>query len=542
MSTVTSSDAAPAHRSWPPAQPPEPTYVHDRLNYWADANPDGEAMTYLGRTWTWAQLHERVHRAACGLRELGVARGDVVGFLDKNHPACVEISMAAGSIGAANAVVNWRMAGDEIDYVVNDSGAKVLFVGAELMPAIEAIRDRLPHVEKIITVTPDGAEGDEYEAFLAASGSCEDGPDVVEDDVCLVLYSSGTTGRPKGVMLTHRNMVSHTVLSHDGWEFGEGSKSMVAMPLFHVGGSSYVLFGTHDGFPRVMTREPAAASLAGAILAGADCTFLVPAVLAQVLQAGPDAVKLFGALKVYTYGASPMPPPLLRAAMEAWPETDFMQVYGLTEVSGVATHLLPEDHRNAEAEGHPERLLSAGRAIPGCELRIVDPSGADLPTGEAGEIWMRTPQLMKGYLNKPEATAEVITDDGWFRTGDIGHLDADGYLYVSDRLKDMIISGGENIYSPEVERVLAEHPAVLEVAIVGVPDEKWGEKVLAFVALKEGAETTGEDIIAFARERLAHYKCPKSVEVVEALPRNPTGKVLKRELRAPYWEGRNRQV
>ena len=542
MSTVTSSDAAPAHRSWPPAQPPEPTYVHDRLNYWADANPDGEAMTYLGRTWTWAQLHERVHRAACGLRELGVARGDVVGFLDKNHPACVEISMAAGSIGAANAVVNWRMAGDEIDYVVNDSGAKVLFVGAELMPAIEAIRDRLPHVEKIITVTPDGAEGDEYEAFLAASGSCEDGPDVVEDDVCLVLYSSGTTGRPKGVMLTHRNMVSHTVLSHDGWEFGEGSKSMVAMPLFHVGGSSYVLFGIHDGIPSVMTREPDAASLAGAILAGADCTFLVPAVLAQVLQAGPDAVKLFGALKVYTYGASPMPPPLLRAAMEAWPETDFMQVYGLTEVSGVATHLLPEDHRNAEAEGHPERLLSAGRAIPGCELRIVDPSGADLPTGEAGEIWMRTPQLMKGYLNKPEATAEVITDDGWFRTGDIGHLDADGYLYVSDRLKDMIISGGENIYSPEVERVLAEHPAVLEVAIVGVPDEKWGEKVLAFVALKEGAEATGEDIIAFARDRLAHYKCPKSVEVVEALPRNPTGKVLKRELRAPYWEGRNRQV
>ncbi|MEZ0579566.1 long-chain-fatty-acid--CoA ligase [Nocardioides sp. MH1] len=533
---------APHRRSWPPATPPEPTYVHDRLNYWADANPDGEAMTYLERTWTWAQLHDRVHRAACGLRELGVARGDVVGFLDKNHPACVEISMAAGSIGAANAVVNWRMAGDEVDYVVNDSGAKVLFVGAELMPTIEAIRDRLPNVERIISVTPDGAEGDEYEAFLAASGSCEDGPDVLEDDVCLILYSSGTTGHPKGVMLTHRNMVSHTVLSHDGWDFGEGNKSLVAMPLFHVGGSSYVLFGIHDGVPSVMTREPDAASLAGAILAGANCTFLVPAVLAQVLQAGPDAVKLFGALKVYTYGASPMPPPLLRAAMEAWPDTDFMQVYGLTEVSGVATHLLPEEHREAEAQGHPERLLSAGRAIPGCELRIVGSDGADLPTGEAGEIWMRTPQLMKGYLNKPEATAEVITEDGWFRTGDIGHLDADGFLYVSDRLKDMIISGGENIYSPEVERVLAEHPAVLEVAIVGVPDERWGESVKAFVALKEGADATPEEIIEYARQRLAHYKCPKSVDIVAALPRNPTGKVLKRELRAPYWEGRDRQV
>jgi acyl-CoA synthetase (AMP-forming)/AMP-acid ligase II len=272
-------------------------------------------------------------------------------------------------------------------------------------------------------------------------------------------------------------------------------------------------------------------------------TFLVPAVLAQVLQAGPDAVQLFSALRSYTYGASPMPPPLLRAAMEAWPETDFMQVYGLTEVSGVATHLLPEEHRNAEAEGHPERLLSAGRAIPGCELRIVEPgTDTDLPPGEAGEIWMRTPQLMKGYLNNPEATAEVITDDGWFRTGDIGHLDTDGFLYVSDRLKDMIISGGENIYSPEVERVLSEHPDVLEVAIVGVPDDKWGESVKAFVALKEGATTTSQEIIDYSRERLAHYKCPRSVDVVDALPRNPTGKVLKRELRAPFWAGRTSQV
>jgi acyl-CoA synthetase (AMP-forming)/AMP-acid ligase II len=466
-----------------------------------------------------------------------------VAFLDKNHPACVEISMAAGSIGAANAIVNWRMAGDEIDYVVNDSAAKVLFVGTELMPAIEAIRHRLPNVEKVITVTPDGAEGDEYEEFVASASACEDGPDVVEDDVCLILYSSGTTGHPKGVMLTHRNMVQHTMNAHDGWEFLPGDKSMVAMPLFHVGGSSYVLFGIHDGIPSVMTREPDAGSLAGAILGGANCTFLVPAVLAQVLQSGPDATKLFSALRSYTYGASPMPPPLLRAAMEAWPRTDFIQVYGLTEVSGVATHLLPDEHRNAGADGHPERLLSAGRAIPGCELRIVEPgAGADLPVGESGEIWMRTPQLMAGYLNKPDATADVITEDGWFRTGDIGHLDADGFLYVSDRLKDMIISGGENIYSPEVERVLSEHPAVMEVAIVGVPDDTWGESVKAFVAVKDGSSVTAEEIIEYSRERLAHYKCPKTVEIIAALPRNPTGKVLKRELRAPYWEGRERQV
>lgn len=536
MSTVAPSPA-------PTSQLPEPSYVDDRLAYWAEHNPDGEAMTYLGRTWTWAEWDSRVRRAAGGLRDLGIARGDVVAFLDKNHPACVEISLAAGSIGAANAVINWRMAGDEIDYVVNDSGAQVLFVGTELLPTVEAIRDRLPNVRHVVTVTPDGAEGDEYEAFLEASTPCGDGPDVVEDDVCLVLYSSGTTGHPKGVMLTHRNMVSHTINAHDGWAFGPGDKSMVSMPLFHVGGSSYVLFGIHDGVPSVMTREPDGASLAGAILAGANCTFLVPAVLAQVLQAGPDAVTLFAALKTYTYGASPMPPPLLRAAMEAWPGTDFIQVYGLTEVSGVATHLMPDEHRTAESDGHPERLLSAGRALPGMEIRIVDPgTREDLPTGEAGEIWLRSPQVMKGYLNKAEATAEVITDDGWFRTGDIGHLDADGYLFVSDRLKDMIISGGENIYSPEVERVLSEHPAVLEVAVVGVPDDTWGESVKAFVALKEGAEATEDEIIEFCRQHLAHYKCPKSVDVVPALPRNPTGKILKRELRKPFWQERDRQV
>jgi len=344
-------------------------------------------------------------------------------------------------------------------------------------------------------------------------------------------------------MLTHTNMVQHTLNAHDGWAFEPGDKSMVAMPLFHVGGSSYVLFGIHDGIPSIMTREPDGASLAGAILGGANRTFLVPAVLAQVLQAGPDAVKLFGALRTYTYGASPMPLPLLRAAMEAWPETDFIQVYGLTEVGGVATHLMPEEHRTAAGGDHPERLVSAGRAIPGVKLRIVDPATLeDLPAGEHGEIWLRTAQLMKGFLGEPEETAKVITEDGWFRTGDMGKVDAEGFLFVEDRLKDMIISGGENIYSPEIERVLAEHPAVMEVAVIGVPDDRWGEVVKAVVSLKPDTSATEEELIAYCRERLAHFKCPRSVDVIEALPRNPTGKILKRELRAPYWQGRDRTI
>ncbi|MGZ4487294.1 MAG: long-chain-fatty-acid--CoA ligase [Nocardioides sp.] len=518
----------------------EPRFVDDQLAHWAGATPDGEAMTYGQRTWTWAQWHDRVRRNAGGLRALGVGRGDVVAFLDKNHPACVETSLAAGMLGAANAIINWRLAGDEVDYAVNDSGAKVLVVGTELMPTIEKIRDRLTAVEHVIEVTPGGGDDDAYEAFLAGATPVDRGPDVDPDDVCLVMYSSGTTGRPKGVMLTHTNMVQHTLNAHDGWAFEPGDKSMVAMPLFHVGGSSYVLFGIHDGIPSVMTRDPDGASLAGAILAGANRTFLVPAVLAQVLQGGPDAVRLFGALKTYTYGASPMPLPLLRAAMEAWPDTDFIQVYGLTEVAGVATHLLPDAHRDAE---HPERLVSAGQPIPRCELRIVDPATLEeLPPEEHGEIWLRTPQLMKGFLGRPEETAQVITEDGWFRTGDMGKTDSEGFLFVEDRLKDMIISGGENIYSPEIERVLAEHPAVMEVAIIGVPDDTWGESVKAVVSLHPGAEATEAELIAYCREHLAHYKCPRSVDLLEALPRNPTGKILKRELRAPYWSGHDRTV
>ncbi|MBO0679193.1 long-chain-fatty-acid--CoA ligase [Mycolicibacterium sp. S2-37] len=518
------------------AELPDSTFLDDRLAHWAHTTPDGEAIVYLDRSWTWSQWEDRVRRLAGALTDYGVQRGDVVAFLDKNHPACVELTLAAASLGVANAVVNFRLAGDELDYVLNDSGAKVLIVGRELRSSIDRIRDRLDHVEHVVEVTPDGGDGDDYEALLAGATPVGRHGDVRGDDVCILMYSSGTTGRPKGVELTQANLIAHTLNAHDGWAFDDGDKNMVSMPLFHVGGSSYVQFGIHDGVPSVMTREVDGAALADAILKGANRTFLVPAVLAKVLEAGPDAVKLFGALKTFCYGASPMPLPLLRQALEAWPDTDFIQVYGLTEVCGVISHLMPEAHRDAE---HPERLVSAGRLIPNAELRVVDPDTLeDVADGEQGELWFRTPQLMKGYHNKAEATAESITEDGWFRTGDVGRLDADGFLFVEDRLKDMIISGGENVYSIEVERVLAEHEAVTEVAVIGVPDEKWGEAVKAVVAIEGSA--TEEDLIAWCRERLARYKCPRSIDIVDELPRNPTGKILKKDLRKPFWEGRDR--
>ena len=514
---------------------PEPQFLDERVAHWAQIKPDDEAVTYLSRTWTWSQFDDRIRRLAGALQAWGVTRGDIVAVLDKNHPATVELTLAAASLGAATAIINFRLAAEELDYVLNDCGAKVIVVGAELAPALEQIREQLTAVEHVVVVTPEGGDGDEYEALLAGATPVGRSSDVRSDDTAIVMYSSGTTGRPKGVALTQANMIAHTINAFDSWQVAPEDKNLVAMPLFHVGGSSYMQYGLHHGVPSYMTRDVDGATLAGGILAGANRAFLVPAVLAKVLEAGPDAVKLFSALKTYAYGASPMPLPLLRQALQAWPETEFIQVYGLTEVCGVLTRLMPEDHRSS----NEKRWVSAGVLIPGAEVRVVDPDTLeDVPAGEQGELWFRTPTLMKGYLNRPEATAEAITADGWFRTGDIGRVDADGYIFVEDRLKDMIISGGENIYSIEVERVLAEHPAVCEVAVIGVPDEKWGESVKAVVTLD--GDATDQELIAWAKQHLAGYKCPKTVDIVEDMPRNPTGKILKKDLRKPYWEGRDR--
>jgi acyl-CoA synthetase (AMP-forming)/AMP-acid ligase II len=315
---------------------------------------------------------------------------------------------------------------------------------------------------------------------------------------------------------------------------------LIAMPMFHVGGSSYALFGPATGTAGYVIPEVTPELLAGGMLAGVTHAFLVPAVVAALLQAGPDAMGLFSRLKAFSYGAAPMPLPVLRGALEGWPTTKFMQDYGMTEFGGVVTILDDDAHRDAS---HPERLVSAGCTIAGVETRVVDPATLeDVEPGTSGELWFRTEQSTPGYLGRPEDTAELLTDDGWLRTGDIGRVDDEGFVFVEDRVKDMIITGGENVYSPEVERVLAEHPAVLELAVIGVPDDRWGETVKAVVAFHPGQAVEPDELMSYARERLAHYKAPKSIDVVEALPRNPSGKILKRDLRKPYWSDRDRQV
>jgi acyl-CoA synthetase (AMP-forming)/AMP-acid ligase II len=516
---------------------PPATFLTDFLEHRATERPDKACWIYGDRSWTWAEAWESVRRAAGGLRAEGIGRGDRIAFLDKNNPAILQLTLGGCLVGSANAIINWRLAGDELDYAINDSGARVVFVGHEFAGSLALIRDKLSSVEKVVVV---GGEDDELEAWLDAADPVDRDEAVTPDDVCLVMYSSGTTGRPKGVQLTQHNLVVHTRNALGDVAYDDGDMMLVAMPMFHVGGTSYAMFGPATGTTGYIIREVDAQLMAGGMLAGCTHAFLVPAVVAALVQAGPEAMGLFSRLKAFSYGAAPMPLPVLRTALEEWPTTSFMQVYGMTEMSGVVTILDDAAHRDAD---HPERLVSAGRPIPGVEVRVVDTfTQEDVGRGESGELWFRTEQSTPGYLGKPQETAELLTADNWVRTGDVGRLDDDGFVFVSDRVKDMIITGGENVYSPEVERVLVEHPAVLELAVIGVPDDRWGETVKAVVAFKPGQAIEPEELIAYARERLAHYKTPTTIDVVEALPRNPSGKILKRDLRKPYWADRDRQV
>jgi len=500
------------------------TLLRDRLDHWARLRPDDLALTFGEQAFTWGQWRMRVLRLTGALRSAGVRAGDRIAVLDLNHIATVELTLAASALGAATVPANFRLSPDQIRYILSDCRPVMLFVGAGFADvAAAAGADTL--VPRLIAL-------DEYEAFLAA-GQPDPGANVEPDDVCLVMYTSGTTGRPKGAQLTHRGVVAHSAACCAVMAIGPAVTTMVAMPLFHVGGSGYALLGIYGGARTILVREPTPAALFGAIASGATHTFIVPTVIHGILAAGSQAIAAFGGLRSISYGAAPMPLPMLRQALDAWPETDLVQVYGMTEIAGVATLLTGAAHRDP---AHPERLASGGLPLPGVEARIVDPvTLEDVKPGQKGEIWFRSAQVMRGYLNQPEATAEAKTADGWLRSGDIGRTDDAGFVYVLDRVKDMIITGGENVYGPEVESVLDACPGVSEGVVIGVPDERWGEAVKAIVVRAPGAELSADDVIGFCRARLAHFQCPTSVDFVADLPRSATGKVLKRTLREPYW-------
>jgi acyl-CoA synthetase (AMP-forming)/AMP-acid ligase II len=507
------------------------------LAHWESTKPDAPAITYGGTTRTWAEFARRVRQNVAAQRAAGLAPGDRVAVLDLNHPSCLETTLACAQAGTANAVVNFRLAPPEIVYVINDSRARILLVGPEFVGAIEQVRDKLPTVETVVRV---GGDADEYEAWLAAHEPDTAVHPADPGDCFVQLYTSGTTGFPKGAMLTHRGMLAHSANVMADFDVDSDSRVQVAMPLFHVGGTSYALLAITAGAHIHMMRLPdPAAALEMVERERITHTFYVPALMAAMLQVPGMAERDYSSLTALSYGASPMPLPVMRGCLGVFPGI-MHQVYGMTEQCGVVSSLGPEDHADPARE---HLLVSAGTPIHGVEIEIRDPAtGEPVPTGEAGEIWVRSEQVMGGYWGKPEATEAAITPDGWLRSGDGGHMDAEGYVYVTDRIKDMIISGGENIYPAEIERVLAEHPSVGDVAVIGVPDERWGEVPKAVVVAAPGAAVDEAALLAYAREHLASFKCPKSVDVVDELPRNPTGKILKKDLRKPYWEGKERQV
>ena len=503
--------------------------------------PDAVALTLADRSVTWTELYERARRVATGLRAAGVGSQDRVALLDKNGIEHFELLYGAALGNAVCVDVNWRLAPPEVAFIVNDSAAKVLVVGPDFVPVLDALGGDLEH-DPLILVIGGHPVHRSYEDWVAAQATDDPQAPSAADDVAQQLYSSGTTGRPKGVMLSNHNLIGLLPIGGEVWDMTSDSVVLVAMPLFHIGGSGWANVAHYVGARLEILREIDFGELVRLFSTrGVTHAFVVPAVL-QFIQLVPGVADAdFSSLEVIVYGASPISEEVLAASITLF-GCRFFQVYGLTETTGAITHLPPSDHVGDGSTAH--RLRSCGLPGPGVELRIVDVvTGADVVEPEVpGEILVRGQQVMKGYWNNPEATSEAIDEDGWFRSGDVGYLDADGYLYIHDRVKDMIVSGGENIYPAEVENVLMSHPAIADVAVIGVPSDKWGESPKAVVVLQPDADADADAIIAFARRRLATYKCPTSVDFIDALPRNPSGKILKKDLRAPYWEGRTRQV
>jgi long-chain acyl-CoA synthetase len=507
------------------------------LRFHAARNRDGRALVFERRTTTFGEFDTRADRVAHALVDAGVATGDRIVYLGKNSDTFFELLFGAARAGAVLTPIGWRLAPDEVAFMLDDSEARLAVVGPDGDDQCDAALSRTATQPRVIR-TSDGS----YAAWVGAASAAPFPAAADRHDVVIQLYTSGTTGHPKGVMLSHDNLQAAKRipdLPETRWNRWKPSDvCLVVLPLSHVGGANWGLTGIVAGVPTIILREfDAELALAAIVEDGASKIFIVPAALRILLSQPGVRSADFSRLSHILYGASPIPLELLRESVEMF-GCDFCQQYGMTETSGTVTYLPPEDHGTVATP----RMRSAGRPLPGVELRIVDDAGRALAAGEVGEITVRSPMNMAGYWKREEATRATIDAEGWLHTGDAGYLDADGYLYIHDRLKDMIISGGENIYPAEVESALYDHPDVAEAAVIGVPDARWGEAVKAVVVRHPGASVDAETLIAFVAERIARFKLPKSVDFIDALPRNASGKILRRELRAPYWAGSSRMV
>ncbi len=487
-----------------------------------------------------ATFGEHLDRIGClssGLRSLGVGAGDRFAVMALNGHEFLECYHAAFLGAGVINPLNLRLAPKELEYILADSDTKVCVTDQFFAPVIDKVRAAVG-IEHVVMIGSGDAPHDVgYEDLLAGSSAqIPDEPD--EDDAAVLMYTGGTTGLPKGVLLDHRAEMLNLYHVMQVWRFGSDDVFLHQTPMFHAASMGGMLGVPAQGGASVfLSLFDPARSLALCEQYSVTQTVLVPTMLAMLLGHPEFRPEALAALHTLTYGASPMPGPLLDRLLSLFPDLDVFQGYGMTESSAVLTALGPGEHR----AGGP-RLRSAGRPLPGVVLSIQGPGGEMLPQGETGEVCARAGNFMTEYWKKPEATAEAFRG-GWYHSGDAGYLDADGYLFLVDRVKDMIVTGGENVYSVEVENAIASHPAVAQVAVIGIPSETWGEAVHAIVVVRVDATVTETEIIEHAREWIAGYKVPKSVEVrTEPLPLSGAMKVLKRELRAPYWAGRDRAV
>jgi acyl-CoA synthetase (AMP-forming)/AMP-acid ligase II len=519
--------------------------LHDALDHWATRQPTARFGAESGREMCYDEAQAATRRLAAALQQAGLRPGERLAVLAKNRLEVVLLYYAAWRAGISVVPLNTRLATDERAFILADARPRVLFVDEPFMGGIDTMREAV-HGAVDRCVSLDAVAGrrsgwEPFEAWLAsdADRAVPVPPDPDRD--ALQLYTSATTGRPKGAVLTHRAVCANITQVGQAIATSSGDRSLVVAPLFHAGVVPSTLAPLARGGSIYLQSDFRPAETVRA-LDEQRITFavLVSAMLQACLANVPDvAARRFDALRLIYYGGSAIAEPTLRAAIDGF-GCGFMQSYGLTEATQAVTFLTPEDHLRGLAD-RADLLMSAGRAAPDTEIEIVDPLDRRLPSGMPGEVIVRGPQLMRGYWNQPEATANTLRD-GWLHTGDIGTLDPSGYLTIRDRLKDMIVSGGENVYPRAVEDVLMRHAAVAEVAVIGVPDARWGETVKAVVVRHPDAAVTADELVAFCRQHLGGFEVPRSVDFVDALPRNAAGKVLKRVLREAYWAGQARQV
>jgi len=524
------------------------TTIGELIRNHAAERGDKVALIQDEYTRTYGELHAESSQVAQAMLATGVGDQDRVAFLDKNVPEYFTMLFAAAKINAVTVAVNWRLAPPEMAYILNHSKIKVLFIGQDFLEHLAKMDLEGDPTIVVLggtdTATPDGFVS--YADWIADHPATDPNAPSAAEDTCYQLYTSGTTGLPKGVELTNNNFFGMMPVASEKWSFDGDSVNLVAMPLFHIAGSGWGVVGLFNGGTNILMKDVDPAAILELIPKhGITNALFVPAVIQFLLIMPGLANTDFSSMRAVIYGASPITEEVLVGGMNAL-GCDFCQVYGLTETTGGVTQLDFEDHDPGGPRSH--LLRSAGKPMPGTELRIVDDEGNELPDGEVGEIWVHSPQNLKAYYADPEATDKAFPlgrdDDGmgWFATGDAGYVQ-EGYLFIHDRIKDMIVSGAENIYPAEIENALMSHPGIADCAVIGVPDEKWGETVKAIVVRAPDAENASDDeIMAYCRERLAGYKCPRSIDDVAELPRNPSGKILKTELRKPYWAGKERMV